>query len=154
MAELLNIKEASERATQYSGKDFKKSENEYEYCLVGNIIDKHRFGENGEIRYGTKHFRPGARVYIFPQYGGMGHENIQVIGFPRKRYRLTSIVIPTKFIINVRVAKIFQPFLKEKIVNNFYYSIWKKTDNELECLTKFAESINKRNQEYYQSINK
>ena len=53
---------------------------EFEFCLVGNIIDKHYYGENKEIKHGNKQFRSGAKVYIFPEFGGMGHENIKVIG--------------------------------------------------------------------------
>jgi len=61
-----------------------ETEREFEYCLVGNIVEKRYFGENKEIKRGTKHFRGGAKVYIFPQFGGCGHENIEVIGLQRK----------------------------------------------------------------------
>lgn len=37
-------------------------ERDFEYCMVGNIIDKHYFGEQKlEIRRGTKQFRPNAK---------------------------------------------------------------------------------------------
>ena len=130
-----------------------ENEREFEYCLVGNIVEKHYFGENKEIRYGTKHFRGGAKIFIFPQYGGMGHEHIRVIGLPRKRYMVIDVVIPTKYITNVRVKKIFQPDLKMKIAENFYYSWWKKEGNtELTTIMKFAEFINKYNKEHYGAI--
>ena len=35
---------------------------EFRFILVGNIIDKHYYGENKEIRSGTKHLRAGAKV--------------------------------------------------------------------------------------------
>ena len=34
-----------------------QSVSEFEYCLVGNIVEKHDFEQNKEIRYGSKHFR-------------------------------------------------------------------------------------------------
>lgn len=35
-----------------------------EWCwvLVGNIVDKHAYGENREIRYGTRKFRGGGII--------------------------------------------------------------------------------------------
>ena len=72
-----------------------ETEREFEYCMVGNIVEQRYFGQAKEIRQGTKHFRGGAKVYIFPEYGGMGHENIRVIGLPRKRYKTINIIIQT-----------------------------------------------------------
>ena len=73
------------------------SERDFEYCMVGNIIDKHYYGEQKlEIRRGTKQFRPNAKVYIFPEFPGMGHENIVVIGKPRKLHKMIEIAIKRK----------------------------------------------------------
>jgi hypothetical protein len=46
----------------------KKNPDEIEFIwsLVGNIVDAHFFGEQKEIRRGTKHFSPGTKVYYFP----------------------------------------------------------------------------------------
>ena len=128
-----------------------ETEREFEYCLVGNIVEKRYFGENKEIRQGTKHFRGGAKVYIFPEFGGCGHEDIRVIGLPRKRNKTISIIIPTILITNVRVKKIYQPNLKIEIAENFYYSRWKeKGDNEINLIIEFAETINQYNKEFYE----
>ena len=122
---------------------------EFEYCLVGNIVEKRYFGENKEIRNGTKHFRGGAKVYIFPQFGGTGHENIKVIGLPRKRYNKIEVIIPTKLITNVRVKKIYQPDLKKIIEEDFYYSMWKNEgENEINSIMEFAAFINRYSKEH------
>ena len=55
-------------------------EQEWQWCLVGNIVEAHEYGEAHEIRYGSRQFRPDAKVYINPVYGGMGHEHLLVIG--------------------------------------------------------------------------
>ena len=121
---------------------------EFEYCLVGNIVEKRYFGVNKEIRSGTKHFRGGAKVFILPQFGGGGNENTRVIGIPRKRYSTIDIVIPTKLITNVRVKKIFHPELKKKIEENSYYSWWKREgENEINSIMEFAEFINQYSKE-------
>ena len=125
-----------------------ETEREFEYCLVGNIVEKHYFGVNKEIRQGTKHFRGGAKVFIFPQFGGCGHENIRVIGLPRKSNKTINVIIPTKLITNVRVKKIYQQDLKRIITESFYYSSWKKEADELEAITNFAEFINRYNKEH------
>ena len=128
-----------------------EAERDFEYCLIGNIVEKHYFGVNKEIRSGTKYFRGGAKVHIFPQFGGDGHERIRVIGQPKKRYKMIDVIIPTKLITNVRVKKIFHPILKEKIIENSYYSWWKnKVEDEINSITEFAESINRYNKENYE----
>ncbi len=45
---------------------------EWRWCLVGNIAGAHEFGEEHEIRYGTKHFSAGTKVYAYPEFWGNG----------------------------------------------------------------------------------
>lgn len=115
---------------------------EFEWCLVGNIIDKHYFGEEKEIRSGNKQFRPGAKIYIFPTYGGMGHENIVVIGIPRKKRKMIEVTTKSKFIKNVRLEKIYSPWLKGKISESYYYQNWKKETDLVNEIQKFADFLN------------
>lgn len=44
-----------------------KDENNYtwSWCLIGNIVEKHIYGEEHEIRYGSKHFSGGTKVSMF-----------------------------------------------------------------------------------------
>ncbi len=37
-------------------------EGEFLWCIVGNIVDDHFYGEQKKIKSGTKQFRPGAKV--------------------------------------------------------------------------------------------
>lgn len=76
-------------------------------CIVGNIIDKHYSGEQKIILRGTKHFRPGAKVYCIFMYGGMGHERVRVLGKPRKDSRMIDIVMSTNHIKNLRYQKVY-----------------------------------------------
>ena len=121
---------------------------EFEFCLVGNIIDKHYYGENKEIKHGNKQFRSGAKVYIFPEFGGMGHENTKVIGLPRKSWKMIEITIESKMIKNVRIEKIHSKYFKQKICNNFYYNNWKKgKDSQKQKIQDFANFLNSQNAE-------
>jgi hypothetical protein len=118
---------------------------EFRYLLVGNIIGQHCYGETKQVKNGTKHFRPGAKVYLFPHYGGMGHQNIPVYGLPRKSGRKIEIVIRAVLIKNVRVSKTFDPKMIEKVdACHFYNSFKNTTDYTLE---KFAGVLNSNNQE-------
>ena len=56
----------------------------WRWCLVGIIVKDHAYGESKEILIGTKHFQPGAKVYMAPANWGDGYENIVVIGCPRR----------------------------------------------------------------------
>ena len=46
--------------------DIKNLEQEWRWCLVGNIVQTHEYGENHETRIGTKHFSQGTKVYCMP----------------------------------------------------------------------------------------
>lgn len=50
------------------------AEPEWQWCLVGNIVNEHEYGESHEIRHGNKQFRQGAKVFVNFVYGGMGHD--------------------------------------------------------------------------------
>jgi hypothetical protein len=82
---------------------------EYLICVVGNIIGPHIWGEEKRIQQGTKHFRPGAKVYCIFMYGGDGNEHIRVLGKPRKSGRMIDVVIRTGFIKNFRLQKTYEP---------------------------------------------
>jgi hypothetical protein len=120
---------------------------EFRYLLVGNIIDEHFYGENNELKSGTKHFRPGAKVYLIPEYGGMGHEKIPIIGLPRKKRIKIKVTIDSKLIKNVRVKKTYDTKLIEIINENYFYSYLNKQENEFEMLEDFAKSISEKNKE-------
>jgi len=76
-------------------------------AIVANVIDEHYWGANKEIKKGTKHFRPGAKVYCVFMYGGLAHENVRVLGKPRKSFRLVDIVIRREYLKNFRVQKVY-----------------------------------------------
>ena len=102
---------------------------EYMECVVGNIIGEHYYGEKKEIRTGIKNFRAGAKVYCVFMYGGMGHENIRVMGLPKNSFTMIDIVIRTAYIKNFRVQKVYDPkiieFLKKyhnSNSNSYFFS--------------------------------
>ena len=115
---------------------------EFEWCIVGNIVDKHLYGMAKEIKHGTKQFRPSAKVYCMPEFGGMAHEEIRVIGKPRKQNRLINIVMRTKNIKNFRVQKVYNPKIQFDIGSHVYYWNNRRSENELKNLDDMAEYLN------------
>ena len=120
-----------------------ENENKFRYVLIGNIIDEHFYGEMKEIKNGTKHFRSGAKVYLFPEYGGMGHEKMPVYGLPKNSFKKINVVISTNLLKNVRVKKTFNSKLIEQVDKTLFYS--SEDCMGFESLDRFAEFINKNN---------
>ena len=112
---------------------------EWVYCLVGNIIDKHEFGENKEIRYGTKHFAPGTKVYCYPGNFGDGYERIYVVGKPRKTFKLIKVIMKTEYITNFRLKKVYD---KRIIKDMFFDGGWNNYDESEKMIITLAKSLN------------
>jgi hypothetical protein len=115
---------------------------EFEFCIVGNIIDEHFWGEEKIIKKGSKQFRPGAKVYCMPEFGGMAHESIRVYGKPRKQKRLINIVIKTRLIKNFRIQKVYNPKIQSEIGSHHFYWTNRRSESELENLNKMVEYLN------------
>ena len=110
--------------------------------MVGNIVDKHEYGENHEIRYGTRKFRGGTRVVLTPLCWGDGYEQVNVIGLSRYSRKYKKSVIRRDLITNYRVKKIYSPTIlkiMEEAENNDNHCWW--WDNTEES---YQEIIKKR----------
>ena len=125
--------------------EYRNNEIEYagwRWCLVGNIIDRRLYGEQHEIKYGTKNFSPGTKVYVaMPQWGDGGEQRV-VIGNPRNLKGLIECVIRREFICNLRLKKIYPSAVLDKM-DCSEYEWWGNDDETKEWITKYAESSNK-----------
>lgn len=124
-----------------NGKEEKSDEQEWRWCLVGNIVGEHEYGEDHELRCGTKQFRPGAKVFVNLIYGGMGHECILVIGTPRRSRRYIQIVISRKYVCNFRLQKVFKPVILKQM-NQSKWKWWGNTDSDQDELLRALEWLN------------
>ena len=114
---------------------------DWRWCLVGNIVEKHEFGEQHEIRYGTKHFSPGTKVFINLVYGGFGHDKIQVIGIPRHKRNYIEVAIPRAYVENFRIQKVFKPSVIKRMSNS-KWRWWGNTDDIRNEIIKVLEWLN------------
>ena len=97
------------------------------YCLVGNIVAEHAFGEKHETRKGTKHFTPGTKVYCLPAQWGDGYENAIAVGICRKSMRWSTVVMPTEYITNWRAKPVYSPTVLKRLRHGFdgFNAQWK-----------------------------
>lgn len=113
--------------TMETPKEEQSIEQEWQWCLVGNIVGEHEYGENHELRQGNKQFRPNAKVFVNLIYAGMGHQSILVIGTPRHSYKYIEIVIERRYVENFRLQKVFKPAVLRKM-NQSEWDWWGNTD--------------------------
>ena len=113
----------------------------WEWCLVGNIVEEHEYGEEHIIRFGNRQFRPNAKVYVNLIYGGMGHEKVLVIGLPRHSKDYIEIVIARKYVCNFRLQKGFKPAVLKRIKNS-EWSWWGNTEESRSRIISALEWLN------------
>ncbi|PSK92698.1 hypothetical protein [Taibaiella chishuiensis] len=94
----------------------------FAWCLTGNIIEHPYAGKDGQPRYGTRHFAPGTKVYCLPHQWGDGYEKIKVIGKHRNSNRSVCLVIPSKYIANWRLQKVYRTYLLELMSHHHHWT--------------------------------
>jgi len=71
-----------------------------------------QYGPKGaETRRGTKHFRPGAKVYLVDAYWGMGAESVIVVGHHRGSKRLITLAMRSAHLTNWRIGRTYSPHI-------------------------------------------
>jgi hypothetical protein len=85
------------------------------WTAVANIVRERPYGPGGaEIRRGTKHFAPGAKVYIIDWYAGTC-ERIAVVGLHRSSKRMITLIIAVKLVENLRAKVCYVPAVLAQI---------------------------------------
>ena len=111
------------------------------WCLVGNVVDKHSYGENKEIKIGIKQFSPKTKVYCFPPLWSDGFERIKVIGRPRKTSRFITVIIESKYVTNWRIQAVYSPHIIRTMIEN---NGWTFKDNDKLRILEMINSLNRR----------
>lgn len=117
-------------------------EQEWRWALVGNVVESHLFGEKREIRYGTKSFSGGTKVYVAPPQWDDGFENVCVIGKPRHSFKLIEIVMKSDNIENFRLKRVFTPSVLKRM-NESIHAWWGNTDEDERTIIDLVNSINR-----------
>lgn len=83
--------------------------------MVAKIREATPFGEEGkETKIGSKHFKPGAKVYIVDWYPGMC-TTVTVAGHHRKSNRLITIDLHVKYLTDLKSKVVYKPYVLERI---------------------------------------
>ena len=127
---------------------FYSKEIEWRYCVIGSIIPEHIDNE-GIVRYGTKSFPGGRKVYLsksfWPATG-----TITAMGLDRHKSKYTTEDISLDLVENIRISKTYVKRALE-IMSNFEFpdTWWGNTKKELKRCKEFASALNE-----YKSLKK
>lgn len=79
------------------------------WTVRANVVDRRPYGPLGiERRFGTKHFRPGAKVFIIDAYFGMT-DAVVVIGRHRATARYVKMVLDVTNLSSFRPDLVYSP---------------------------------------------
>ena len=93
------------------------------WCAVANVVAAAPRGPGGElIREGTKHFKPGAKVYCFSAYWGTAGDRVRVVGRARKSHRWITVAMPSKLLCDARPKLCYEPAVLKRINNEVPHS--------------------------------
>jgi uncharacterized protein (TIGR02996 family) len=89
------------------------------WCVAANAVLERPYGPGGaETRRGTKHFTPGAKVYVFDFFWGMGGEQVTVIGRHRKAGRYITLSMCAAHLANWRAELVYAPAVIRRITES------------------------------------
>src|ERR1044072_2523379 len=85
------------------------------WCLVANVTRTPHTEGTEELRRGTKHFSPGAKVYLYPARWGDGDERAVAIGRHRGSPKLLEVVVATRRLEGFRAKEVSHPHVVGRI---------------------------------------
>lgn len=86
------------------------------WCVVANVVMERTYGPGGaERRSGTKHFAPGAKVYVVGFFWGTGGERVTVVGRHRKSHRFITLAMEAEHLANWRAELVYSPHVIERV---------------------------------------
>ncbi len=121
-----------------------KTETESAWSLVASVRDRTPVGPDGvDERSRTKHFRPGAKVYVVGWYPGLCR-SVVVVGFHRGSPRMCRMVIDVKFLENLRVKVVYHPHVVTALLSEPPYPNRRGTEDEAREMLAFVSAWMKK----------
>jgi hypothetical protein len=85
------------------------------WTAEANVVSERPFGPGGaEMRPASKHFAPGAKVYIIDWFPGTC-SRVVVVGLNRKTKRMMKLVVAVELLENFRAKVCYVPAVIAKI---------------------------------------
>lgn len=89
------------------------------WCVAANVVMERAYGPGGaETRRGTRHFAPGAKVFVYAFFWGMAGESVTVMGRHRKSHRFIQLSMSAKHLANWRAELVYSPTVAKVIREN------------------------------------
>jgi hypothetical protein len=86
------------------------------WCVAANVLVERGHGPGGaEKRLGTKHFAPGAKVFVYYFFWGTAGERVTVMGRHRKSRRFIRLTMPAKHLANWRAELVYSPYVTKQV---------------------------------------
>lgn len=83
------------------------------WCVATNAVLEHAYGPGGaETRRGTKHFAPGAKLYLV---NFLGRDRVTVVGRHRKSNRYITTALRAAHLANWRAELVYAPAVLRQI---------------------------------------
>jgi hypothetical protein len=109
------------------------------WCIAANMVHEREYGPGGlEKREGTRHFAPGAKLYIVDFFWGYAGEQCTVVGHHRKSRRYITIVTRSKWLANWRAELVYSPHVIQEVTKHLTY----KPERKIFGLWKLPEDPN------------
>jgi len=93
------------------------AEQMWSWCLVANVVDTHKTGQNHHVVHGTKIFSAGTKVYVSSEWSDTtpAGGSYKVIGRARKSHRLVCAWLRRDCMENLRLRRVFSPNVLRKM---------------------------------------
>ena len=85
---------------------------------TASVVEQRRYGENHELRNGTKHFRGGAKVFVIDGYWGMCN-SVTVVGHHRASGRYITLDMPVKHLEHFRMSVVYSLAVLKRISDHY-----------------------------------
>ena len=112
------------------------------WCLVANVVEECEYGQEHELRPGTKHFSPGTKVYCDSAHWGDGWEKIYVLGRHRGSKEWVRIVTPFKCLHNFRAKCEYGPHVRRLLDEVYKFHLGGYSAEDKQDVEAFARSGN------------
>ncbi len=93
------------------------------WCVVANVVLERTYGPSGpghpvDVRRGSTHFAPGAKVFLVDIWGMSGGKRVQVVGRHRTSHRFMEAIMESNHLANWRSELAYSPFVVSHVLKH------------------------------------
>ncbi|MFJ8041296.1 hypothetical protein ACIRBX_12405 [Kitasatospora sp. NPDC096147] len=116
-----------------------------QWAVRAKVVAWRRFGEGGqELRPGLKALSGDAKVHVVSGYGGMGFEDVVVIGSGRGGRRYVTISVPLRHLHAFRPDLVYRPAVLRRIEERGHEPFVADGREEIEPTAAWLEDLARR----------